>query len=720
MTSPGRDAGDAAGSDQRTRSPQLSRELGDFLVELSIAMHKHAIYPPGHPLLVHADDAVYGTLLELLATRPVLSIGVARRQLIIEGVATESVHPLLRELSGKLHRHHIGALKFMRGVTREELSDALGTVGIEPQRHDTPLGLQTALVELRWARVKLFPLTYDRLELLDDNEDDPEGARAAGSRDGRAAQLWVGLASAAIAGDRTDESSDSALEPVAVAHAIDVHSREQAYDQVIVGYLLQIADEVRRTGPSEGAGLKRRISQLVGALQPATLERLLEMGGDSAQRRRFVLDAAQGMNVDAVVDLVQAAAQAEGQTISHSLVRMLTKLASHATETESRRGIAADGALRDHVTRLVGAWSLDDPNPVAYSAALETIAHGAHHVADREGEARHACEPTRLVYIALALGVTGASVRRATEAALAAGGLGDLLDALDAWPDAATAANAVWETIAAAAPLRALLAAPQLDVRVVQRVVRRTGVAAVVPLLDALGETADPVRREQIVARVASIGPAAIEVVAQQLAGSEPVRIRELLALLARLAPTAPPPEVRGFLTHADPLVRREVVRLLAAHEATREPALLAAVLDTDARVLAVGLLEAQARCSPRVAVTIRQRLDRGEIDDDIQRGAAVRAVAAMDRAGDETVGWLLQRVLRTSRVLRREKLAPPTAEMLAALAALAMRWGSDPRTQAAIELARTHEDAAIRNAVSAPRPSRPTPLGIPLTPARR
>ena len=35
-------------------SGALSRELADFLIELSIALHKNAIYPEGHPLLAGA------------------------------------------------------------------------------------------------------------------------------------------------------------------------------------------------------------------------------------------------------------------------------------------------------------------------------------------------------------------------------------------------------------------------------------------------------------------------------------------------------------------------------------------------------------------------------------------------------------------------------------------------------------------------------------------
>ena len=68
-------------------------------------------------------------------------------------------------------------------------------------------------------------------------------------------------------------------------------------------------------------------------------------GCGEALGARFVLDAAQGMTVHAVVELVRAAASAEGATISHSLVRMLTKLATHASGDPSARSRAADGAI---------------------------------------------------------------------------------------------------------------------------------------------------------------------------------------------------------------------------------------------------------------------------------------------------------------------------------------------------------------------------------------
>ena len=700
------ESGSGADAPSAARPPQLSRELTDFLVELSVAMHKHAIYPPGHPLLAQSVDAVYRTLLALLLDRPALSIGVARRQLIIEGVATGSVHPLLGELAGKLHRHHIGAVKFVRGLTREELSDALGTVGVEPQRDEQPLGMQPEQLESRWTNVKLFPLTYDRLELLDEDEAPGVSGRAAGPNDGRAAQLWVGLARAAIAAEQGTErggvwSDDAPMEPENVAHAIDEHDREPAYDQVIVGYLLQIAHEVRHDDEAvgAGAGLKRRISKLVGALQPATLQRLLEMGGDALQRRKFVLDAAQGMSVEAVVELVQAAATAEGQTISNSLVRMLTKLATHASGEGSVRRRAADGAFREHVERLVNSWSLDDPNPLAYSAALEQMSRSDVSTSAQENATRFPCEPARVIAMALELGVVGESVTRAVTARLSAEAFGELLDLLDAAPPAhSVTIDHIWALVAAAEPLDVLLAAPRLDHKLISRVVTRSGLASARSLLRALNTSPEGAGRDRLVGYLSSLGEEAAPLVAAHLAVASPSIARDLLVCLARLAPPAPPPEVRSYLTHADPELRREAAKLLLGYDETRESVMSVAVRDEDERVVYVGLLAAQERCSTHVASTIRQRMDRGELEDGAARAAGVRAVANV--GDDDTLEWVLRRTIVPGGLLRRARLAPTSPELLAALGVLVARWSTDPRAAAVLERARASASLTVRAAV--------------------
>lgn len=106
-------------------SATLSKELTDFLIEFSIGLHKNAIYPPGHPLLENATGELSARLAALLRERSALSLGVARHQLIIQGVAMDESNPILHELANRLHRHHLGAVRFSVGVTEDELPDVL-------------------------------------------------------------------------------------------------------------------------------------------------------------------------------------------------------------------------------------------------------------------------------------------------------------------------------------------------------------------------------------------------------------------------------------------------------------------------------------------------------------------------------------------------------------------------------------------------------------------
>jgi hypothetical protein len=676
----------------------LSRELAEFLMDLAIAMHKHAIYPQGHPLLDQAVDSVHAALTGLLFDRPALSIGVARRQLIIEGVATDSSHPVLAELAGKLHRHHLGAVKFLPGLSRAELSDMLGVVGLEAQRGAKPLGFQPELMQSRWERVKLFPLSYDRLELLDEDDTTPE--QESDRVRGQAAQLWVGLARAAVASDIATRSDEDVIAPEAVAQAIDDHGREQAYDQVIVGYLLQIAHEVRHDGSREHGRLQRRISKLVGSLQPQTLERLLEMGGDSVQRRRFVLDAAQGMTVHAVVELVRAAASAEGFSISHSLVRMLTKLATHAASDTSARGRAADEEFREHVERLVTSWSLDDPNPAVYSATLSQLSHDSP-APDADAPAQYACEPVRLIGTALEIGTVGPRVWNAVETMLDRSAIGELLDLLDMAPQPANAVAAgVWARILERDTLRQLLASPRPDHSVIRRLVTRIGGDAAPPVLTALESGTEGSRQERLLSYLVQIGTSAAAAVAMRLPDASPELARELLICLAKIAPPAPPPEVQLCREHPDPAVRREAVKFLLGYAVARETTILASVNDPDERVAYCGIVAAAQGCPPDTAAAIRRRVDAGELTDGTVRAAGIRAVAT--QTDEATLDWLLRRTIVTGGIIRRTRLAPASPELLASLSALATYWAADARAAEAISLARASSSPSIRAAVHA------------------
>jgi hypothetical protein len=693
----------AQGAHASGESAALSRDLADFLIELSIALHKNAIYPAGHPLLTGAVDALVLRLVRLLQDRTTLSLGVARQQLVIEGVVTAASNSLLRELAQRLHRHHLGAVKFLRGVGRDEVADLLKTVAADAERTVQPLGLRGPDELRRWPHIRAYPLSYEQLELAGESRpDDPMIAH--GEAGARAAQLWVGLARAALFAEAaaTASADGASTDPVVVAKAIDEHRREVAYDQVVVGYLLQIAEELKRKGGAESVALQKRISTMVSSLSPQTLRRLLEMGGDVSQRKRFMLDAAQGMAVDAVMELVQAAAATSQQTISHSLVRLLSKLATHAEQgAVPALRAEAESELREHVQRLIADWTLDDPNPEGYRTVLDHIAKSAPLFAANE-PASNGLEPERIVQMSLELDSLGEPVTRAVDTMIRRGDLVRVMTLLSGAPEGSRVAATLWRQIASPDQLRTALREAPIDFGLVEQLVARLRLAAAEPLLDALEASPSRQVRRKLLDIITQLGPEAITIIAGRLPDERWFVVRNMLMLVADIGTTCPDIAL-PYARHADPRVRREALRVLTGIPATRERAICAGLDDVDEKVVRTALQAASERCPLSAVAILQRRVSGGTLDAELS-SLAVGVVAAV--RGKDVLEWLIGRAAGGQGFFGRPKLALKSPTMLAALSGLAHHWATAKGVGAILALALGSNDPEIRNTVLAAQKS--------------
>lgn len=629
----------------------------------------------------------------LLRDRTTLALGIARNQLVIEGVATDPKHPVLRELADRLHRHHLGAVTFNRGVTVPEVRDALRTLAMEADRTGQPLGLGPLEALRRWEHLRLHPLTYERLELVDEG---PAPDLATGSARTRAAQLWVGLARAALATEGNDEPPAS-TEPAVIARAIDERAPQAAaaYDQAIVGYMLQIAEELKAAGSSEAVGLRRRMSRLVRGLKPQTLQRLVEMGGDFAQRHKFVADAADGMALDAVLEIVQAAAASSHQTISHALVRMLSKFAAHAEAGTAEARPQADAALRQQVRQLLEGWNLTDPNPGAYGAALQRMAKASPLFAAPVEEV-YPTEPDRIAAMGLELDVIDAPVLEAVDRVVVEGRVMRLLEALEDMPTTSVAAARMWERVATPEVVRQLATQDPPDFKTLDRLVSRLGPPAGEPLLDALAAAESRGARRGFLGLLARLGPAIGPLVVARLSDDRWYVTRNLLNLLEEIGELPPGFDAAPWLIHLDPRVRLQALKLYLKLPTEHASALIAALQDRDPRVVRLALQTAQHNCPVAVAPSVaRCAMDAMAPGD--QRVLAIRALggtrapAARDTLLELTEGG------RT--FFGRERLPPKSPELLAALRGLAAGWSDHSGAQRVLARAVASKDPEIRAA---------------------
>lgn len=671
----------------------LPQDHADLLVELAVAVHKNAIYPGTHPLLVAAVDGLARRLAAFLEQAPTLSIGVARRQLIIEGIATDEEHPILRDLAARLHRHQVGALRFTRGLEREELAEVLATIAIDAGRVDQPLGLMGPEVLARWKNARLFPLTFDQLELVDDGtgEQPVEGEDTREART-RAAQLWIGLARAALAREATAELP--ATDPATVARAIDQHTDDSAYDQIVVGYMLQIADELNVDEKRVSAPLRDRVSRLVRQMEPRTLQRLLTMGGDVAQRREFALHATHGLTVDAVIDVVRAAADVSGQTISSSLVRMLSKLAAHAERpTPGAVQSRSDTELREQVRRLISSWHLEDPNPDDYTAALDSISrHGVTHDSDGLGSAN----PERMLQLALEVGTIGPNTNRILDQLLARPDITPLLDILDGAPEGPTR-DALLARVVTVERLVATLHTEPPNTRLAERLALRLRERAVDPIMDLLEDEEERLHgwAGDMLVRLADVSGS--RVVARL--PDAPVHVqRQLLHVIDRLEawPAGFSPDV--YATAADAGVRREAVKIMLRREDTRDAGIVLGLEDADERTVGIALAAALKRCPAGAVPILMRRIDSTTLSAEL-RARGIRALAASGSL--EAMRWIAQRSVKKHWLLGTPVLREKSPQLISSIAGLAAHWSSAPEAAEVLALVAKSKDADLRSAAS-------------------
>src|SRR5206468_2502401 len=220
-------------------------------------------------------------------------------------------------------------------------------------------------------------------------------------------------------------------------------------------------------------------------------------------------------------------------------------------------------------------------------------------------------------------------------------------------PDRALA-DVIVKHLASQGTLARQLTGERVDMGVVERIVRLTGMETTAVLLQSAEETADAKRRERLYELVVQFGPAAVSPTARRLTeasqgGGRAAAQRELLAVLGRLlTPEMPLPaeiDLRRFLKHDDVQVRREAVKLLL-RSAKREEAMLAGLADSDGRIVYLALTAAHERCPREGLMLVRGRVERGELDASL-RALGIRAVATL-RTPD-TLKWLIERVVTRS-----------------------------------------------------------------------
>ncbi|TVP44985.1 MAG: HEAT repeat domain-containing protein [Gemmatimonadales bacterium] len=701
-------------------TPEIPRAISELLRGFAMALHRFAMYPTGHPSLLPVAERMLLQLTDVLARRPALTLGVASRQMLVDGGSTPEDHPVMSDLAARLHGHQLGAVIFRRGVDLEELVSLLDVLSRDPVRGERPLGLLPLRDRPSWVHLQLLPVEYRALELgkhpgegtlpvrelwialfhsvfrreaLAEFGFDPAAFEAGGD-------LPSGARLAELVQAWARRSSDSATAPDEVAgDAPPPDAGPAAGEEGSAGALMdglcELVSGLQWTSHADGADLRMRTSEFVEAMEPAVLSRLIRLGTDAEMRRSLLLNASRaGLTSGAVLRFVDAAHAAEGRRLSAQLTRLLLKMARRGES--SRPGLGrteARSALREQLDRLVAP-------PGALSGGGDEV--GLH---DDDGlgidlveqETLTAPTPLRLLELAIRLDEPGPVLEAALRASVRAGNVGAVLDLAEGAPSDSRTAGRVEDWIFSPERLTLLLSGADVDEASMRRIVDALGDDAIEPLFERLVGSESRAVRRKIFDRLAAMGPRITPIILHYLASDLWFVQRNMLALLQRM-PVLPAgfSPVQYMVSH-DVRVRREALPLAFRDPGNREPALAVALRDSDERVVRGGLLELQEGVPEAVIPALVANVLEGGGHPHLRSLAA----RALGRSQSPAARDALIRVCTGDRGLlaRRPRLAPATPEVIAAVHALAEGWTGDPDARWVLEAGLHSEDPRVRAA---------------------
>lgn len=728
-------------------------ELRELLIRLSVALGRRRAYTVGHPMVQKSEQEVLEALRTILASRPALTLGVARKELLLDGEPLEGRISSIRDLAERLHRRGVGSLTFESGITLDSLRGALDWLTAPPPADGSfnsaghpdlsgivvrgiaydhfTLGDQGTSNEERvrdlWRQLASIAMESDGEDTADTEDAPTRGGAPSGSGGGggegggargRAGESRRGLGEEGVGGpgdgnggaeggeagaDAGDGGSPrpgtvdlAHATPDEVASAIERRVHHEGYAKRMAFVLVSLADQVAQAPLAQRQELGERLRSVLQRLAESSISRIIQSVAGGSARRRFLSQLIDVLPVSAVIEWLEVAARANEQELSHHLLRLLTKLSALAGEEGAHP--ASEEALRGAARDLVSDWGLSDPNPAEHVGLLDHIAlfDGAGD-GDPDGDVGlRELGTARLVQMALELGEAGDDTLHAADRLVSQGYVVQLFAWLDAVPPT-PASTALREHLSSAGSILEVLLQEPPDLAAVGALLPTVGIRSAPALLDVLEGSGDRHIRRLVFDHLATLGPDLGPLLLSRMEGAHWYVLRNLLALLREVQP---PPGVRAewsiprgrmteLMHHEQPKVRQEAFRILVRDPVARTAALWTALEDDD-EALARVALEAVADRSVPLSPELATRILLFIRRMEGHDALVTRAIQALGVQPLPLVrDWLVQHVGRRTRILRRLKLHEGRATVPAALEVLGRLYPDDPAVRPLLELAR-------------------------------
>jgi HEAT repeat protein len=651
-----------------------SVSLASVIRELGLAWQKLSLYQEGHPLRGEALRQAHAELVRLVARHGVLVVGVTRETLVGADEKLES--PAARKLAAALHRRGVAVVRFSDGVEPEELGALLALLSQRPAADDAPLWDDPGAAELR----------HVAFEAVDFSELIAAGAAAKPATVSLWDRLLERLLAAGAGREATAATGARTLAAVLAAIQTLLARHQRAAAREAAGAPAEGALALLATALQEAVGSHLAATHEDGAEGPAVEQVAELLAAVPAVLRAPVLDAALGrlcgvgeerQGLERVAAAVPPAdllaslrrLRREGFALAPEALLALEDPISEAAAAMGPAGEPAAVAARlgqlfaDEDVDRIHAEGADQrpivrlPRPAA-GAARATAAADLGERLDSLGDQRLMVQVSQALFELLRRALFDAEQKEAIARRLegvfrhllAAGRVASALRIARSLEGLAPGRPGLRDRDAVAALVEALGEATPAAQAALVELVELLGPPVLRGLVLALGEEEDRSRRRRIFDLLATLGPGVAPQAVALLADPRWFVVRNMLSLLGRVGGGLTAAAVAKGLGNADPRVRLEAAKGLAALDAEVPADLIAAAIrDSDPRVAETAIASLGRRALGAARGPLLALLAKGN-PLGCPAGLQAKALEALGQLGDPAVlpeiqhffrGWL-------------------------------------------------------------------------------
>ncbi|MGI9628882.1 MAG: hypothetical protein ACR2QM_18755 [Longimicrobiales bacterium] len=659
-----------------TEPRAMSTNLVELLLEVAIGIHRYGIYPSDHPTVIALGDRLARRVNAYTERQGPLTVGVADGQMLVGEAATDPTQPILRDFTRKARDRGIGGFTLLPELAAVDVELFLEVLAQEP----TEDGL---MPQVATERIRLLPPGYERLQLAD-----PDAAVLDPST--VVNDMWLGLARSAISNGAIGNNDATDID--SLAKSVRTRVKDDGGSRLVLGYMAQIAGVLAEDELGDRVTTVRaQFTDLLNALDPATLRELLQKGGGNETNIQFAFDVCRSLDPATAVKVLEAIPKQEGRRISHQLVRLLRKMSIRERQAPAGRQRHAVDQFRDAVERVSREWDLDGSQDQGASRGLSDTGDLPFDV-EEESEKEPLSTEMRIVWLSLETEAVGVSLRAAVETLVLSDELGALLRLVDAAPEDHEVAKFIRDQLSTEAVIGKLVRSEDVDLEVLESVIERMGLSAIEPLIEALISSPSRSVRRVAFDRLQQMGmPAGLSAVTQ-LENQPWYVLRNLLALSQCLETIPAGVDPLPLLFHEDVRVRRDAFPVCLKVADGRTPALKAALVDPDERIVKMALAELRDDLPGFLVPDVLRHVDDGGNlgRHALNALAESRSPLALKALLDLCVG---------KRLLRGMRMNKKSPTMLAALRALRDHWSNVDEASSVLTQASRSKDADIRAA---------------------